>query len=139
MNSLNPQPIAYALLRIALGLNIFIHGAGRLGASYQKFVEATIALFKDSPLPDFAVQSFAHCIPPLELVFGILILLGIFTLPALIGGTLFMIGLMAGMCVLQKWEIVGIQMIYIFLFAVLVFTIHYNSFSVDRLFSKKER
>lgn len=137
MSPLKPQQIAFVLLRFALGLNIFLHGAVRLGPNYQKFITWTTGLFQNSPLPDFAVQAFAHSIPILEVFFGVLILVGLFTLPALIGGTLMMISLMAGMCILQNWEIVGVQMIYIFLYSVLIFTLSYNGLSVDHLRAKR--
>ncbi|MDG0815878.1 DoxX family membrane protein [Bdellovibrio svalbardensis] len=137
MTTLSPQELAYTLLRFALGLNIFLHGAVRLGSNYQKFIDWTTGLFQNTPLPSFAVQAFAHSIPILEVTFGLLILLGLFTLPALIGGTLVMIGLMAGMCIIQNWEIVGIQMIYIFLYTVLTFTLTYNGLSIDRFLIRK--
>ena len=137
MSSLQNTDMAYTLLRLALGLNIFIHGLGRLGPNYQKFVDWTLGLFQGSPLPEFAVTAFAHSIPVLELVIGGLVLLGLFTFPALIAGTLVMIALMTGMCVLQKWEIVGIQMNYILLYSILIFFLQNNQISVDALIFKK--
>lgn len=136
MSTLNSQEIAFALLRLALGLNIFLHGLVRVGPNYSKFIDWTTGLFKNSPLPDFAVQGFAHAIPPLEIILGLLVLMGLFTLPALIGGTLVMIALMTGMCIVQNWEIVGLQMIYIFLYVLLIFMLNHNHYSLDKLVSR---
>ncbi|QDK38517.1 DoxX family protein [Bdellovibrio sp. NC01] len=131
------QPIAYAVLRFALGLNIFLHGLVRIGPNYSKFIDWTMGIFKNAPLPDFAVQGFAYAIPPLELLVGGFLLVGLFTLPALVLGSLVMIALMAGMCIVQNWEIVGIQMIYILLYAVLTFGFQYNTYSIDSVIRKK--
>ncbi|MBO9666506.1 MAG: DoxX family protein [Bdellovibrio sp.] len=131
------QAIAVSLLRFALGINIFLHGVVRLGPNYQKFVDWTTGLFKDAPLPDFAVSAFAHSVPILEVVIGALLIVGLFTVPALVAGTLVMIGLMAGMCIIQNWEIVGIQMVYILIYTALLFVLtNNNKFSLDNFFKR---
>lgn len=135
--SLTSPQVAVTLLRLALGINIFLHGLVRLGPNYEKFVAWTTGLFKNAPLPDFAVQAFAHAIPPLETAIGVLVILGLFTLPALVAGTLVMIALMAGMCILQNWEIVGLQMTYILLYTALIFFITHNRFALDKTLFKK--
>lgn len=132
----NTQYIAYSLLRLALGLNIFLHGLVRLGPNYSKFIEWTLGVFKNAPLPEFAVQGFAYAIPPLELLVGALLLTGLFTLPALVLGSAVMIALMAGMCIVQNWEIVGIQMIYILIYCLLTFALNYNHYSLDTILRK---
>lgn len=129
--------IAIFLLRFALGVNIFLHGLIRLGPNYSKFVAWTLGVFKNAPLPDFAVQSFAYSIPPLETAIGLLLILGLFTLPTLIAGSLVMIALMAGMCIVQNWEIVGIQLIYILWYSILIFNFHHNRIAFDSLLNKK--
>lgn len=135
--NVSTQQIAVSLLRFALGVNIFIHGVVRLGPNYQKFIDWTTGLFKEAPLPDFAVVAFAHSIPILETLIGILLILGLFTVPALVAGTLLMISLMAGMCLIQNWEIVGIQMIYILIYTALLFVLsNNNNFSIDHYVRK---
>jgi thiosulfate dehydrogenase [quinone] large subunit len=138
MKTYHHYEIAVALLRIALGINIFLHGCIRLGGNYQQFIDWTVSLFEHSPLPSFMVQGFAMAIPPLETLIGLLLILGIFTLPALISGTLIMTGLMAGMCIIQKWEIVGLQMLYILLYVLLIFTVNFNKLSIDQLLLKRK-
>lgn len=135
--NVSTQQIAVSLLRFALGVNILIHGIVRLGPNYQKFIDWTTGLFKEAPLPDFAVVAFAHSIPILETLIGILLILGLFTVPALVAGTLLMISLMAGMCLIQNWEIVGIQMIYILIYTALLFVLpNNNKLSIDHYVRK---
>lgn len=131
------QDLAVSILRIALGINIFLHGAVRFGANYSKFVAWIMDTFKDAPLPTFAVQAFAYAIPPLEFTIGLLLIAGVFLLPTIVAGLAIMIMLMAGSCLIQNWEIVGIQMIYILLYSVVLFFLNYNHYSVDVLVRKK--
>jgi thiosulfate dehydrogenase (quinone) large subunit len=130
------KEIAILLLRVALGINIFLHGFVRFFA-YEKFVENTAAMFQDSLLPDFLVRAFVYSIPVLEAVIGFLVIVGLFTLPSLIAGLLMMVFLMIGMCVLQKWDIVGLQMNYILFYAILIFTLQSDKFSIDQILRKK--
>src|SRR5271168_4312420 len=104
---------AYLVLRLALGLNIFMHGAVRFGSNYPKFIEWTAQQFAGSPLPEWSVSAFSHCIPVLEFGIGLLLILGLATRYAAIAGALVMMTLMVGMSILQKWEIVGLQMSYV--------------------------
>jgi thiosulfate dehydrogenase [quinone] large subunit len=137
MKTLKHRSLAFALIRVALGLNIFLHGAVRMGANYQKFINWTVGVFKDAPLPQFAVSAFAHVIPFWEISVGILLIVGLFTLPALLAGIVLMMALMSGMCIVQNWEIVGLQMLYIAIYGALLFSIHYDDFSIDHSFSKR--
>lgn len=131
------QDLAVSILRIALGINIFLHGVVRFGPNYSKFIAWITETFKDAPLPAFAVQGFAYAIPPLEFLIGLLLIFGVFLLPTVVAGLALMIMLMAGSCLIQNWEIVGIQMIYILLYTVVLFFLNYNHYSVDVLVRKK--
>ncbi|WP_413577878.1 DoxX family membrane protein [Bdellovibrio sp. HCB290] len=135
--NLNHQDIAVSILRIALGINIFLHGVVRFGSNYGKFITWITDTFKDAPLPQWSVLAFAYAIPPLEAAIGLLLILGLFTFPTLIAGLAVMIMLMAGSCLIQSWEIVGIQMIYILLYTVVLFFLNYNHYSIDVIVRKK--
>ncbi|QLY26523.1 DoxX family membrane protein [Bdellovibrio sp. KM01] len=134
---LNHQDLAVSILRIALGINIFLHGIVRFGPNYSKFIAWITETFKDAPLPAWSVQAFAYSIPPLEAIIGLLLILGVFLMPTTIAGLALMIMLMAGSCLIQNWEIVGIQMIYILLYTVVLFFLNYNHYSFDVLVRKK--
>jgi thiosulfate dehydrogenase [quinone] large subunit len=131
--------LAYFLLRICLGMNIFLHGAVRVLTSYQKFVQTTTLQFIGSPLPDFSVTSMAYFIPPAEMLIGLLMMLGLFTRSAFIAGILLMLILMFGMSILQHWDIVGLQMTYVALYAALLFLREYNVISLDQKYRLKSK
>ncbi|WP_413586848.1 DoxX family membrane protein [Bdellovibrio sp. HCB274] len=135
--NLNHQDIAVSILRIALGINIFLHGVVRFGGNYSKFITWITDTFKDAPLPQWSVVAFAYAIPPVEAIIGLLLILGLFTFPTLIAGLFVMIMLMAGSCLIQNWDIVGIQMIYILLYTVVLFFLNYNHYSIDVIVRKK--
>ena len=45
------EALAYGILRLTLGVNIFLHGATRLSAGVAGFVSATVQQFSSTPLP----------------------------------------------------------------------------------------
>lgn len=95
--------IAYLLLRLSLGIVIFLHGVVRLAGHYQQFVYSTLQSFATTPLPAGVVHFAALCIPPAEAVLGFFILNGLLTRLAVIGGALLMILLLIGKSMQQDW------------------------------------
>jgi len=120
------------MLRLAFGLNICAHGAVRFGANYQKFIDSTAQQFAATPLPTWSVDLFSHSIPVLEFAVGLFLMLGLGTRYAAVVGNFVMMGLIFGMSILQNWEIVGIQMIYVLCYFLILFLNEYNDYSLDR-------
>jgi uncharacterized membrane protein YphA (DoxX/SURF4 family) len=112
--------LAYALLRIALGVNILLHGATRIGAGLGAFVDATVQQFATTSLPLPAVRAIAFIIPPGELAIGGLLLIGWYTRWALVAGAVLMIVLIAGTAVRNDWPTLATQMLYVLLYYVLL-------------------
>ena len=132
------RTIAYMLLRVFLGVNIASHGVSRLLAA-SKFENALAAQFAHSFLPHSAVVAFALALPWAETLIGSLILAGLWTRLALIGGALLMIVLTLGSCLIQDWQVAGIQLIYQIAYFFLLFLLNYNHWSVDALRRHKFR
>ena len=109
--------VAYQFLRIGLGISVFIHGLVRIGPKYQSFVTWTADLFKDSLIPAPLALVTGYCVPPIELAVGLCIIVGVLIVPALTLGTVLMFVLMTGMAVLQKWDVVGLDLIYILIYS----------------------
>ena len=123
---------AYALLRVFLGVNIALHGISRL-LDAAKFRGAVEAQFAHAPLPHPLISAFVLALPWAETVLGVLILAGLWTRIALIGGALVMIALTFGSCLIQDWPVVGIQLVYQLAYFVLLFLHNYNHWSADQL------
>jgi thiosulfate dehydrogenase [quinone] large subunit len=131
--------VAYALLRVTLGINIALHGISRIVAGPVAFVATLSKQFASTPLPHFAVQGFGYALPWLEAAIGLLVLFGAFTRAALIAGALLIALLTFGSSLHQDWDVVGLQLIYALVYFVLISLRKYNTFSVDGLLSREWR
>ena len=123
--------LAYALLRITLGLNIFMHGTSRLLAGISNFVSGMIKMFQDTVLPTAVVVPFGYALPWLEAGLGFLIIVGFRTREALVAGSLLMLALTFGTALRQDWDVAGVQLLYSAVYAALIATLRYNRLSLD--------
>ncbi|MBF2029719.1 MAG: DoxX family membrane protein [Oscillatoriales cyanobacterium C42_A2020_001] len=124
--------IAYLFLRLIFGINFFNHGFTRIG-DIGGFANSMVELFKNSPIPAELVRINGLLVPPVELVIGVLLLLGLFTRGALVAGFVLMMILQMGVTILQNWDTVASQLIYCIVFFVLLAGIGFNAFSLDRV------
>jgi thiosulfate dehydrogenase [quinone] large subunit len=127
--------IAYALLRMTLGVNICMHGTSRLLAGLDKFVGSMMKMFQGTVLPTFLVVPFAYALPWLEAALGFLLIIGLRTREALVLGSLLMVALTFGSALRQDWDAAGIQLLYSVVYCGLIAALRHNRFSVDRLLS----
>jgi thiosulfate dehydrogenase [quinone] large subunit len=126
------RSLAYALLRVTLGLNIFMHGASRLLAGVGSFVTGMTKMFQNTLLPTAVVVPFGYALPWLEAGLGILIIIGFRTREALVSGALLMLALTFGTALRQDWDIAGIQLLYSAVYAALIAGLRYNALSEDK-------
>jgi thiosulfate dehydrogenase [quinone] large subunit len=128
--------LAHGLARVALGLNIAMHGYGRL-PNLAGFANGMVKEFAATFLPAPLVYVTGCGIAIGEAVIGTLLLLGLLSRPALVLGTLLMLLLIFGSALIQQWEIVSVQMIDVAFYAGLLATIRYDRFSLDGLRQRK--
>ncbi|RXJ98450.1 DoxX family protein [Arcobacter sp. CECT 8989] len=131
----NSKDLAYALLRLAMGVNMFVHGMVRL-PKLEGFNTWMVGYFQDTFLPDFLVSLLAYTIPFVELIVGALLILGLFTRQALLVGALLIVVLLFGACLKENWEWASFQMIYAIFFFMLSYFIELNKVSIDKLRGK---
>jgi thiosulfate dehydrogenase [quinone] large subunit len=122
--------LAHLLLRLGLGVNFFVHGLSRLPnlAGFVAYLEQTMA---KTWLPLPLVTAAGFVIPFVELITGVLLILGLFLRPALVLGSLFMIALTFGICLAQNWTVAAEQLIYLLVFALLLATARRDRYSLD--------
>jgi thiosulfate dehydrogenase (quinone) large subunit len=125
--------VAYLLLRATLGVNICLHGVARILSGQAHFVSALMEQFHAAPLPHSLVVAFGYALPWAEAAIGLLVLIGLFTRAALILGALLILALTFGSSLLQDWQIVGVQLIYAVVYAILLASLDSNRFSLDAL------
>jgi thiosulfate dehydrogenase [quinone] large subunit len=128
------RQLAYVVFRLTLGINILIHGAGRIfGPGADAFASTTGVEFSKTPLPAGMVHAFLIVVPFAELVLGALTTLGLLTRWTLTLGALLITALVFGTAIRSDWNTVSIQMIYAITYYLLLVNRSDNRFSLDAL------
>ncbi len=131
--------LAYAIFRLTLGINILVHGAGRIfGPGADAFATTTAAEFTKTALPAGLVHAFLFVLPFAELTLGVLTTLGLWTRWALTLGGLMITTLVFGTAMRSDWNTVGVQMIYAIAYYLLLVNRSYDRFSVDTLIKARQ-
>jgi thiosulfate dehydrogenase [quinone] large subunit len=126
--------LAYSILRVAFGANIFLHGLSRLLNGRAAFLAYLNHYFEHAHLvPTGALPVFGAVLPWVETILGLLLLLGLATRLALIAGAIVMIILVIGTNLAQDWEVAGLQLIYCFIYYYMLARIDLNAFSLDTM------
>jgi thiosulfate dehydrogenase [quinone] large subunit len=126
--------LAYALLRITVGMNIAMHGLVRI-ARPENFQATLGSTFKGTPLPAGFLSAFGAVLPWVEAAVGILVFLGLATRWALVAGALLMFVLTFGSTLAQKWDTAAEQVPYEIAYWILLSFRAGNGFSLDALMS----
>jgi len=129
--------LSYALLRIALGINICMHGLVRWTAGLRSFAESPLPMFQRTPLPTWSVYSFGYLLPIVEAAVGACVLFGFQTRRALISGSVLMLFVTFGSTLRQDWPTVGVQLTYSVVYSLLLAGIRFNSYGIDRILPHK--
>jgi len=132
------KALGYAALRLAIGMSMLIHGIARF-PRISAFSSQTVKMFADSPLPAQAVNAFARVTPFVEFAIGLSVFLGLATCWGLTCGGLWMVVLIFGSALIEKYDIVGVQLIYSLIFFHLLLHLEHNALSVDALIRRRGR
>lgn len=127
--------LAYAIFRLTFGVNICFRGVVRITVNgLDQFAAGLMKQFEPTWFPPFAVDSFAHVIPWVETAVGLMLILGLFTRPALVIGGLLMTSLTFGTMYLQNFDLAWLQLTYAIAFFLLLAARSWNAISLDRIF-----
>jgi thiosulfate dehydrogenase [quinone] large subunit len=118
---LKDERLGYALLRVVLGVNLLMHGVGRILMGAGEFAFKLQTQFAHSPLPSWSVRSFGVVLPGIECLLGALILVGLRTRAALIATGALMALLTFGSGLIQDFTAAGTQLIYAAIIAEWIF------------------
>ena len=122
----------YFLLRLVIGASMFGHGLVRI-PKLQAFSSWMVGSFEKSLLPKFLVVPFSYSLPITELVIGLLLIIGLFTKPALVAASIVMVILVLGTALVENWEALPSQLIHAAFFALLLQFIVNNTISLDTI------
>jgi thiosulfate dehydrogenase [quinone] large subunit len=117
------QRLAYLLLRLLTGLDFFGHGFARIftATHLSGFAHWMVGDMAKSPLPASLILVIGYIVPCVELLIGVLLLLGLATRYTLVLALLLMLVLMFGITMKQDWNVAGQQLLYGLVLAALLF------------------
>lgn len=124
----------FLLLRLGIATSMFGHGLVRL-PKLNAFSEWMTTSFEKSLLPKVTVIPFSYVLPVAEFTVGLLLLIGLFTKPALIMGAVILLVLLFGTAIIENWEAIPSQLLHLAFFALLLQFIQSNSWALDKLFN----
>lgn len=126
--------IAYAILRVAFGANILLHGVSRVLNGTPAFLAYLTHYFEHAHLiPMSLLPAFAAVLPWVETTLGALLVLGLFSRFTLIVGALVLTVLVVGTNLAQDWLVAGLQLPYCFIYYYLLIHLEQNSISLDAM------
>lgn len=125
------KALAYLFLRLSIGISFLGHGIVRL-PKIPAFRNWMIDLFKTSLMPEAFTYLFASVLPFVELLLGILLVIGWRTREAYMIGSAVICVLIFGSCLIENWEAVAFQLIYALLFFILLCYMDYNKYALDK-------
>lgn len=124
--------LAHLLARLALGINIALHGLTRIH-DIAGFSRGMQEQFAETILPAGAVFASGYVIVIGEAVVGTLLIAGLFLRQSLVAGMGLMLILVFGTCLIQNWGTASTQLIYVILYAALLATLAFDRYSIDHL------
>ncbi|MFV0572632.1 MAG: DoxX family membrane protein [Xanthomarina gelatinilytica] len=128
----------FLLFRLAMGANMFFHSINRFYYGPSAFKDWMVTEFETTFIPSIATSIFAYVLPYLEGLVGISLLLGIRTKLGLIVGSIIITFLIIGSCLINKWDWVGLQMVYAICFYLMFEKYEQNTISIDKLLRIKQ-
>jgi thiosulfate dehydrogenase [quinone] large subunit len=123
--------IAYAILRLTLGMNIGLRGLVRIGHGQAAFAQGIVKQMETTILPASLVYAFAASLIWVETGVGILLILGLQTRLALIVGGLMMTALTFGTMQIENFQNAWLQLTYALVFFVVLACRSWNLISLD--------
>jgi thiosulfate dehydrogenase [quinone] large subunit len=124
--------VSFLLLRLAIGASFFGHGLVRL-PKLHAFSGWMVGSFQKSMLPEALVTPFSYALPVAEFIVGLLLLAGLFTRSAAIGGSIIIVLLIFGTCLIENWEALTSQLVHLAFLVIVLQFIQSNSLALDRL------
>jgi thiosulfate dehydrogenase [quinone] large subunit len=129
--------IAYAILRLTLGVNIGLRGLVRIAHGPAAFAQGIVKQMEPTILPHAAVYAFAATLVWVETAVGLLLILGLQTRLALIVGGLMMTLLTFGTMQIENFQNAWLQLTYALVFFVVLACRSWNLISIDALLKSK--
>ncbi len=137
VKTIQEYSVAGLLVRLPLGLLFFFAGLNKFLGGYGNFVRWIVSdMGEKTWLPDAMLYPYGYALPFLELALGALLILGLFTRPALMATGFLLLSLMFGKILAQDHATVATIANYCLIAAVAYYFSRFNLFSFDALLSR---
>jgi thiosulfate dehydrogenase [quinone] large subunit len=131
--------VAYAILRLTLGVNIGLRGMVRIAHGQAAFAQGIVKQMEATILPASLVYAFATTLVWVESAVGVLLILGLQTRLALIVGGLMMTILTFGTMQIENFQNAWLQLTYALVFFVVLALRSWNLISLDAWLGSKRK
>lgn len=132
------REIAYALLRMTVGIMFLFFGVGKLLGGVGGFTGGMAERFAGSFLPSPLVELFAYVLPFAEVAIGTLLVLGLFNVATLTLAGLLMLALTFGAVVLADPPTAAQNVTFALVIFVLLWSAEHNVYSLGRPQTSKQ-
>jgi thiosulfate dehydrogenase [quinone] large subunit len=135
----NDHPIEHLitfLLRMFLGILFFFAGLGKIKMGMAAFRELILTGFEKTFLPEPMLSLFAYVLPPVELLIGVLLLVGLATRPALLLTALTLTVLFFGLVVSQQQDKAPGVALYFLITLFALRNAEFNKLSIDHVLNR---
>jgi len=132
------REIAYALLRVTVGMMFLFFGVGKLLGGVGGFTGGMVERFAGSFLPSPLVELFAYVLPFAEVAIGALLVLGLFNVATLTLAGLLMLALTFGAVMLPDPPTVAQNVTFALVIFVLLWSAEHNAYSLGRPQTSKQ-
>lgn len=123
--------LAFVLGRLLLGVDFLVHGLVRL-PKLAAFRAGMVHNYAATLLPEALVGAFATVLPFVEAALGALLLLGLFTRPALAATMLLLVVLVFGSGLREQWDAIEAQLVHGLFCGALLLLSQHNRLCLDR-------
>ncbi len=132
------REIAYALLRVTVGMMFLFYGVGKLLGGIGGFASGMVERFAGSFLPSSLVEPFAYVLPFAEVAIGALLVLGLFNVATLTLAGLLMLALTFGAVMLPDPPTAAQNVTFALVIFVLLWSAEHNAYSLGRPQTSKQ-
>lgn len=127
---------SYFFVKLPMALSLLGHGLVRL-PKLQVFSDWMVGFMAKSYLPELMIRGFSYLVPFVEVLTGVLLLLGFFTRQTIYLALALMALFVFGNTTIENWEAITSELLHAAYLVALLYLIPHDRFSVDWCRSKK--
>lgn len=127
---------AFFFFRLPIAMSLLGHGLVRL-SKLQGFSNWMTGFMEKSYLPQPLIAGFSYAVPFVEVITGLLIVVGLFTRQAIYVALALMALFIFGNTTIENWEPITSQLVHAAYLTGLLYFIQYNTLSIDSKLKKQ--